>query len=66
MREYECTICENEFKILQDYGGNTCPHCGQKYEYYEDHVLELSESQIKALRRHSTRGKVLKPTHLHP
>jgi len=61
-----CTICEKTFPALESYGGNSCPNCGQKYCYDENYVIDLSESQIRALRRHSTRGKILKPTHLNP
>lgn len=34
----------------KSYDYNTCPECGQKYEYVEDDRMILSEEQLQALR----------------
>jgi hypothetical protein len=36
----------------ESYANNTCPDCGQEYEYEEGNMLALSEEQLQLLAKH--------------
>jgi len=44
-----CIICFREF-VIDEYNGNTCPHCGQGYDYIEGQTIELNSQQLEILR----------------
>ena len=52
MRNYDatCIIC-GAIQNVHAYSEYVCTGCGQKYEYEEGHMIELSDEQIQSLRQ---------------
>jgi NAD-dependent SIR2 family protein deacetylase len=52
---FECVICEAEFKAdeYDDNNQNKCPECGQVYNYDEALTIELTKVQLDLLRENN-------------
>jgi DNA-directed RNA polymerase subunit RPC12/RpoP len=46
--DFTCDICGTEFRI-ERYGDGQCPKCQTKYVYDENHQIELTDDQRRAI-----------------